>query len=177
MTTLIDVLDTAVKIGLGASISAIATYWHFKQRDKADSAKEYEKRHRSLLEQVAEQAEQLNHVYLKYWALVIEWVRYEKNGKDWPTDRRAELEETKTELFTSFGALTSAESKLLLVGEDEAYSKLRELGEAVVQFRRTCYVDKKSLTEEEIESKKVEIKKLREELYELLSSTYQTNFT
>ena len=177
MATLIDVLDTAVKIGLGASISAIATYWHSKYRDKADSAKEYEKRHRSLLEQVADQAEQLNHVYLKYWALVIEWVRYEKNKKEWPEDRRTDLEETKTELFASFGALTSAESKLLLVGEGDAYLKLRELGEAVVQFRRTCYVDNHSLTEEEIESKKVEIKKLREELYELLSRTYQTNHT
>ena len=177
MTTLIDVLDTAVKIGLGALISAVAAYWHFKQRDKAESAKEYEKRHRSLLEQVAEQAEQLNHVYLKYWALVIEWVRYEKSSKDWPSDRRDELEEIRIELFSSFGALTSAESKLLLIGENEAYSKLRELGEAVVQFRRTCYVDKKSLTEEEIEQQKAEIKNLREGLYELLSSTYQTNFT
>ena len=64
-----------------------------------------------------------------------------------------------------------------MVGENEAYDKLRELGEAVVQFRRTCYVDKESLTEEEIEVKKNGIKKLREELYELLSSTYQTNFT
>jgi hypothetical protein len=63
------------------------------------------------------------------------------------------------------------------VGENEAYSKLRELGEAVVQFRRSCHVDKLSLTEEDIEKKKKEIKRLREELYELLSSTYQTNFT
>jgi predicted transcriptional regulator len=177
VATLIDVLDTAVKIGLGASISAVATYWHSKYRDKADSAKEYEKRHRSLLEQVADQAEQLNHAYLKYWALIIEWVRYENNKKEWPEDRRSELEETKTELFTAFGSLTSAESKLLLVGENEAYLKLRELGEAVVQFRRTCYVDKKSLTEEEIDIKKSEIQKLREDLYQLLSSTYQANFT
>lgn len=175
--TLIDVLDTAVKIGLGAAISALAAYWHSKHRDKAESAKEYEKRHRTLLEQVAEQTEQLNHVYLKYWALVVEWVRYEKNKKEWPKERREELEEIKVEFFAAFGSLTSAESKLLLIGENEAYSKMRELGEAVVQFRRSCHVDKKSLTEEEIEEKKNKIKKLREELYELLSNTYQTNFT
>lgn len=177
MATLIDVLDTAVKIGLGAGISAVAAFWHSKYRDKAESAKEYEKRHRTLLEQVAEQVELLNHVYLKYWALVIEWVRYEKNNNKWPEERRAELELTKTELFSTFASITSAESKLLLIGENEAYLKLRELGEAVVQFRRTCYVDKKSLTEQELDSKKLEIKKLREELYELLSNTYQTNFT
>lgn len=176
-TTLIDVIDTAVKIGLGAAISAIATYWHSKHKNKADSAKEYEKRHRTLLEQVAEQSEQLNHVFLKYWALVVEWVRFEKNNKEWPSERRDELEEIKAEFFTAFGALTSAESKLLLIGENEAYTKMRELGEAVVQFRRSCYVDKKSLTEEYIEEKKNGIKKLREELYELLSDTYKTNFT
>ena len=85
------------------------------------------------------------------------------NGKDLPPGHRGELEETKLELFASFGALTSEESKLFLVGENEAYSKLRELGEAVVEFGRTCYGDKKSLAEEEIELKKVEIKKLREE--------------
>jgi len=177
MTTIIDVLDTAVKIGLGALISATATYLHSKYKDKADSAKEYEKRHRSLLEQVAEQAEQLNHVYLKYWALVIEWVRYNKNDKEWPEERRSELEVTKNELFVSFGALTSAESKLLLVGENKAYLKLRELGDAVVQFRRSFYVDKNSLTESELDKKKSEIRELREELYKLLSSTYQTKVT
>ncbi|WP_337916385.1 hypothetical protein [Vibrio cholerae] len=177
MTTLVEVLDTAVKIGLGAVITAFATHWHTKQKDKSESAREYEKRHRTLLEQVAEQTEQLNHVYLKYWALVVEWVRFTKNGKDWPQPRRDELEEVKVELFSTFGSLTNAESKLLLVGENDAYNKLRELGEAVVQFRRSCYVDKSSLTEEEIEIKKLHIKQLREELYKLLSETYQTNFT
>lgn len=176
MATLIDVLDTSVKIGLGAGISAIATYWHAKQRYKAESAKEYEKRHRTLLEQVAEQIEQLNHVYLKYWALVVEWVRYRKNGNEWPKERRSELDATKAELFSTFSSITSAESKLLLVAENDAYLKLRELAEAIVRFRRTCYVDSDSLTEEEMDAKKVEIKKLREDLYDLLSSTYQTNF-
>jgi len=93
LTTLIDVLDTAVKIGLGAVIAAIATHWHSKQKNKSESAREYEKRHRTLLEQVAEQTEQLNHVYLKYWALVVEWVRFTKNGKEWSQSRRDELEE------------------------------------------------------------------------------------
>ncbi|ART83028.1 hypothetical protein CBP31_10670 [Oceanisphaera profunda] len=176
MTTLIDVLDTAVKIGLGAVITAFATHWHSKQKGKSESIREYEKRHRTLLEQVAEQTEQLNHVYLKYWALVVEWIRFNKNGKEWPQSRKDELEEVKAELFSTFGSLTNAESKLLLVGEHEAYSKLRELGEAVVQFRRSCYVDKETLTEEEIEEKKIQIKKLREDLYKMLSETYQTNF-
>jgi phosphopantetheine adenylyltransferase len=76
--SLIDVLDTAVKIGLGALISGISTYWITRQKDKSDSVKEYERRHRTILEQVAEETEQVNHVYLKYWALVVEWLRYNR---------------------------------------------------------------------------------------------------
>jgi hypothetical protein len=177
VSSLIDVLDTAVKIGLGATISALATYWHSKYKSKSESAKEYEKRHRTLLEQVAVEVEQLNHVYLKYWALITESVRVELKNNKWPGERREELEQITAELFTAFGAITSAESKLLLIGENEAYSKLRELGESVVLFRRTCYVDKKGLTLAELDSKKMEIKLLREQLYAMLSGTYQTNFT
>ena len=92
--------------------------------------------------------------------MVVEWVRFTKSGKDWPQSRIQELEEVKVELFTTFGSLTNAESKLLLVGEDDAYNKLRELGEAVVQFRPSCYVDKTSLTESDIDEKKSHIKQL-----------------
>lgn len=175
MATLIDVLDTAVKIGLGAAISGIAAYWHTKQKDRSDSAKEYEKRHRALLEQVAEQLEEANHAFLKYWAFVVEWVRYEKSGNEWP--RRKELDEVKSEVFRAFKSLTSGEAKLLLLNEKDAHEELRRFGEAVVSFRRTCYVDKEGLTEEEMNTKKEDIRKIRESLFSYLSESYQQTFT
>lgn len=176
MTTLIDVLDTSVKIGLGALISGLATYWHSKGRDKAESAKEYEKRHRTLLEEVAESVEHLNHVYLKYAALVIEGLRHRGKQHPWADERKSELDLVKGEFFSTFKELTSAESKLLLIGEKEAYLKMRELGEQLVQLRRHCHVDRENLTEQEIEKKKEVIRGLREQLYGQLSGTYQTNF-
>jgi hypothetical protein len=176
LTTLIDVLDTAVKIGLGALISGVATYWHGVRKDKAESAKEYEKRHRTLLEEIAGSVEQLNHVYLKYADLVIEGVRFRDRNKEWPEDRKGELDLVKAEFFSTFKELTSAESKLLLVGEREAYSKMKELGDTLVQFRRLCQVDNKDTTEQDVENKKEAIRTLREQLYGLLSSTYQSNF-
>lgn len=175
--SLIDVLDTAVKIGLGALISGISTYWITRQKDKSDSVKEYERRHRTILEQVAEETEQVNHVYLKYWALVVEWLRYTKEGNPWPEGRKEELEKTKTELFHAFKSLTSAEAKLLLVNEKEAYEALRAFGEAVVSFRRTHYMGHKAMSEDEIATDKNKIKQLREELFEIISDSYQTKFT
>ena len=175
--TLIDVLDTAVKIGLGALISGVSTFWITKQKERADSAKEYEGRHRTILEQVAEETEQVNHIYLKYWALVVEWFRYKKQGSPWPDSRKEELERTKSELFHAFKSMTSAEAKLLLVNEKEASEALRKYGEAVVAFRRSYYMGNETMSEEQMASDKAAIKDLREEFFGIISDSYQTKFT
>ena len=167
MLNVLDVIDTAVKIGLGAVISALTTYWHSKQNSKAESRKEYEKRYRTLLEQVAEQVETLNHVYLKYWSIIVEWVRLRDMGIPWSTNDYDELEIVKKDLYNSFGSLTSAESKLLLIGENKAYLKLRELGDSIVSFRRSYFIEKNSINENDINIEKEKIKILREEFFYL----------
>ncbi len=51
--TYIEVLDTAVKIGLGAAISGIATYLATRLKGKQDSKNEFEKYKRSMLERIS----------------------------------------------------------------------------------------------------------------------------
>ncbi|MEJ1385835.1 MAG: hypothetical protein RPV21_15910 [Candidatus Sedimenticola sp. (ex Thyasira tokunagai)] len=177
MTTLIEVLDTAVKIGLGAGITAVVTYWHAKQKAKTESAKEYEKRHRTLLEQVANQIEVVNHVYLKNWALAVEFVRVRSQNEEWPQERWSKLDAVKEELFSAFSEFTSAESKLLLINETEAYKKTRELGDAIVKFARMNLKARTHLEEREMIEIRDNIRVIRDELYKTLSSSYQTNFT
>lgn len=108
VTTLLEVLDTAIKIGLGATITALATYWHSKIKYKADSAKEYEQRHRTLLEQVAEGVEELNHVYLKYAAYVLDWIKFRDRGVEWHSNRDEQFHEICSELFSAFRALNAS---------------------------------------------------------------------
>jgi len=172
MTTMVDVLDTAVKIGLGALISGVVTYWHARQKENAETLNRLNSKRQELLEKAASQVEQVNHVYLKYWALVIESTRYDLSGTEWPKKRILELDEVKDELFQSFKYFTDAESKILLINEPEIYDLMRGYGELVVKFRRGVYVGKLGLTEVQINSEKSEIKLAREKLFSSLSKAY-----
>ena len=159
MVTWLEIIDTSVKIGLGATITAFATYWHSKLQYKAESAKEYEQRHRTLLEQVAEGVEELNHVYLKYASYILDWTKYSSNGDSWPKNRDEQFSEISNALFLAFRELTSAESKLLLIGENEAYKKIRELGTAISNFRRDFKIHDTSITEEVVQKEEKKLKK------------------
>ena len=173
MTDLYELLDTAVKIGMGATISAIASIslsrLHFKQK-QSDLRQD---RHRSLLEDVAKHAEEVNHVYLKYWEMMIEYIHALQAGFDWPQNRRNELFLIIDELIIVFNELTIAESKLLLLGEKNVYRNLRKYRHKVVQFRRHFSLDKKQLSESEAQEMKKEISEAREQFYEVLSKSYQ----
>ena len=166
--TVLDIVDTAVKIGLGALISGVATYWVAQHRAKSESVGEYNSRHRALVEKVAEEVEELHHTYLKYWALVIEWLRNSREGTRWPSGRKEELERTKDELFHGFKSLSAAEGKLMLVAEKQGAAALREYGEAVVAFRRSYYMGNKVVTEEQLDSAKSQIRNLRETFFDIV---------
>lgn len=172
MTTMVDVLDTAVKIGLGAMISGVVTFWHTRQKERGESLSRLNSKRQELLEKAASQVEQVNHVYLKYWALVVEATRYDLSGTEWPQKRVQELDETKDELFQSFKYFTDAESKILLINEPEIYDLMRGYGELVVKFRRGIYVGKPGLDECQISLEKSEIKVAREKLFRSLSKAY-----
>jgi len=54
---LIDVIDTAVKVGLGAAISGLATYWITRLNHDSDRRKEAAKRVHETLVQITERIE------------------------------------------------------------------------------------------------------------------------
>ena len=66
--TILQIIDTAVKIGLGALISGIAAYLVTKTTHREEARKLRSRRRSDLFEQVAEQVEEATHVALKYWA-------------------------------------------------------------------------------------------------------------
>jgi hypothetical protein len=53
MLTVIDVVDSAVKIGLGALISGLTTYWATRSKTRQDIAKAALEERRALLRQIA----------------------------------------------------------------------------------------------------------------------------
>lgn len=84
MTTLIEILDTSVKIGLGALISGITTYWVTINKHSHELKHELLRRRRVILEDVAEQIEGVYHGYLLYSGDVLRRIRCHEAGDKWP---------------------------------------------------------------------------------------------
>jgi len=121
--TWIEVVDSAVKIGLGALITGIITFvlsttQHRNDQKKAKVAREFE-----MLKEVAEKVETFNNVALRYWSLYSDWRR--RLILDSSVPKSNILLDAQHDLFNSFSELTTAESLLLLFGYSEASVSLR----------------------------------------------------
>lgn len=171
--TLVDVLDTVVKIGLGALISGASAYWLTKAKATSDLRAERLRRHHTLLEQCAEQIESFSHVLFRYWALIAEHVRNKAAGSELLPHRREELEKTKGELFNAFSSLTSAEAKLLLLGHKNVQEQLRVFGELAKAVRQKAWDGNDKLTSTQMDEYRRDLLSERAKLFELLSEGYR----
>ncbi|WP_201288124.1 hypothetical protein [Psychromonas sp. L1A2] len=174
-TTLIEVADTAVKIGLGGLITLVGTFFIAKLNHKHEYKKDRQKRFHDALELVSEQIEEMTHVSLRYWAFVTEWVRNNQKDLGLTDKRQQELDKTKIELFDQFKNLTVAESKLLLLGLKVPSQLLRDYGVFLKEMRRDYYDGKKSITEKQMEEVRTTLLAKRESLFQSLSSSYKND--
>ncbi len=158
MVTTIEVIDTAVKVGLGAIISGAAAYWVARLNHVKGIEKDKLQRRRELLESVAEQAEKFTQNALRYWAVLSD-----------DTKRS----EANSDLLESFRELTSAESKLLLLGEQNCQKLLREYGEYVKTFREEFISEGKKISEEQQREIRLNILDKRAALFNSLSAVYK----
>lgn len=171
--TYLEVIDTAVKVGLGALISGASGYWMAKSKTHEDARRERLNRHHSLLETSAEQIENFSQVLMRYWALIVECVRTRDQGLMWTPDRFEELTKVKVEIVTAFCDLTSAESKFLLMGYGDAQQLLRHYGDLARRFRRSAWEGNKSLTELQLDEYRSQMLDAREKLFKELSNIYR----
>ncbi|WP_201529500.1 hypothetical protein [Psychrobacter frigidicola] len=112
--TWIEVVDSAVKIGLGALIAGVIAFLlsstqHRNELKKAKVEREFE-----MLKEVAKKVEIVNSITLNYWAFVTDWRR--KLVLDSSLPKSNGLLDAQKKLFDSFNELTKAKSLLLLFG-------------------------------------------------------------
>lgn len=168
----LGILDTAVKIGLGALISGVATYRVSKLNHDNDLLKSKLVRERQLLEEIAGQVEEFSNAVLKYWAYMIEHVRYVTNKTKAPEDLESRIENAAKEIFDAFSKLSSAEGKLILLRAEDSQQLLREYGEFVKCFRRSAWPGNKLLKESDLDDYRNEILAKRKDLYKSLRDAY-----
>ena len=170
--TWIEVVDSAVKIGLGALIAGVIAFLlsstqHRNELKKAKVDREFE-----MLKEVAEKAENFNQTALKYWSLSSDWRR--RLAIDSSIEKPIELSIAQNDFFDSFKELTKAESLLLLFGYGNASLKVREYGESIIDFyNRVKNIDLPFNSSDASNYRKSMIDK-RSELFSLLNEIYKT---
>ncbi|SIR08605.1 hypothetical protein SAMN05920897_1371 [Alkalispirochaeta americana] len=171
--TELQVIDTAIKIGLGSLITLVGTFLVTWLKHQNDRKKESRKRFYDYLESVSSNIEEVTHVSLRYWALIIEWVRNNKQGMDLTDKRSEELERTKSELFDQFKNLTVAESKLMLLGLTHISSQVRDYGEFLKELRGKYYDGNQSLNESDLDDVRQELLSKRKSIFQELAKSYK----
>lgn len=177
MVTTIEVIDTAVKIGLGALISGAAAYLIARLNHNREMEKSQAIRRREMLEGIAEQIETFTHAVLKYWALTGERAIYERDDHPMPEDRQLEWKEAYSSIPGMFKEITSAEAKLLLLGEEESQKLLRDYGNYISQFKAATFAAGQKLSNSVMQDHRANILNKRAALFQSLSAIYKRQRT
>lgn len=137
MVTTIEIVDTAIKVGLGALISGLGAFWIAKvnyarelEKEKLNYERELEKerirRRRDLLEAVALGVETFSHAVMKNWSSARYFAQSKQSGEEEQKRRLSNLAATVKNLFDAFKEESNAGAKLRLLGEQQCYSLLDE---------------------------------------------------
>ncbi|HGS4606460.1 TPA: hypothetical protein ACMDPE_003511 [Vibrio cholerae] len=171
--TYLEILDTTVKIGLGALISGVTTWKITQLQHRNDDEKQRRTRKMESLESVAEQVEVFSHDALVYWARIVDFTRRKNSGSKLGDEFLKELSEARANLYRSYKNLNSAESKLLLLGLSESQRSLRAFGEAVSSFYAEVYIGDHGKPLEEVKLWREDILENRRIFFEDLNLAYE----
>jgi hypothetical protein len=169
--TWLEIVDSAVKIGLGALIAGVSSWALARNQYVHELRKSKVTREFELLKDIAEKVERFTHSALKYWAISAEWHKARRTDPEAP--KSTNLLSTQKELFGRFNELTSAEAFLLLLGRKGAQAQLRAYGEHVMTYRRAVSRAAKPMSDGEIDDYRSYILRARESFFEQLNAMYR----
>ena len=164
--TSLEILDTVIKIGLGALITAIATYINQKSNQKAILNKEHIDSNRKVITQMSLDIEDITHSLLKLWSI------FDFNTKDSNYIQKEVIDKLgnlREDIFRETKLLTKNEGILLLYNHLDQQQKLREFGDLAVNFYQYTLFKKGNISAQTTKFYREEILRLRSELYKSLS--------
>jgi hypothetical protein len=171
--TWIEIVDTSVKIGLGALISGVSAYLINRQSHEKNIEKEYFSKRTLILEGVTIEIEEMTHVMLKYWSFILDWSRNKEKGQSNTQEKSDTIKLLRAELFSHFKGITVSEGKLLLIGCKEQQESLRSYGEFISEFYRYASRNNDEMESAKLESWRETLLVARQSLYSQLNFAYK----
>jgi hypothetical protein len=172
MMEAIDVIDTAVKVGLGAMISGVSTYWVTKLNHASDREKDKSKRTHETLISITEKIERYLDCMTRCIARVDGIIKHGIPAGTIPDDILNEYRKVDSELVEARKERSSAYSRLRLIGEMEAANCVRELTKFESKFRNPILFDHQLPSQEELIALSVEFTAIREKAFKALNTAY-----
>ena len=108
-----------------------------------------------------------------YWANLANAVYKRDQGQRLTDAESKELNKLEQALFESFKVVGSCSARLLLIGEEPAEIKLKELRDVVNAFFRTGNIGNRKTTLDELEKHKEWIGSKRKEFYSALGVSFK----
>lgn len=161
LVTYINVLDDAVKIGLGALIGGTTSLLALKLTNAhARETRYFEKKREHLLE-VFTDISRITIVFNTYWASVRNIIQDKDDGKTITLQQIKILVSIDQKLFDEFAVMTNCINKLIMVDEDKVSIALEELGYEMDAFYKCISPPTIDITGVEAERYKDGVKKKR----------------
>lgn len=173
VSTWINVVDNAVKIGLGALLGGGFGLLIARTNNKSQAKKDFHDRRRAILEGVLESVDSSANAASVYWASLINADLKRKKNKPISDKENEELNTFKNNFFDAFTVLNSSGAKLLLLGEQESESKLAILRGEFDDFFKVVNAANKNYTKEDLIAHRDRMSQARKEFYLELSKAYQ----
>jgi hypothetical protein len=133
--TWIDVVDSAVKIGLGALIAGVFSFITTRVTYERGARSEYARRRRDMLEKVIEMLNGFDKIYRHQKALYDTFCL--KNSPEEREPIKTEFEGLDEQLRVAFERFADASGVLLILGEIEAETALDAYQEAANDWYET----------------------------------------
>ncbi len=158
----LEILDTAIKIGLGALITGVIAYFNQRANNLASKNRETLIYNRNLLTNISQDIEEINHLILQMWSIFEFETRKDIVDKEKLFER---IDPIRTSLFNDFNLLSKNEGLLLLHGYIEQQEKLRFYGELLGKFSSYVFFKKELVNSDTTLMYRRNIRDARKELY------------
>lgn len=169
----IEVIDTAVKVGLGALISGITTYLVTYANHNSDKKKEKSKRTHEALINITEKMESYFECLSRCIANVDGLIKSGVSPGTFPDKHFAVYRKADELLVDARKEFSSAYSRLRLIGEDQAARCISVLHDFENRFRMKLVFDRLLPTQAELDATRAELTIIKDGIFKELNAAYK----
>ncbi|EHR6782881.1 hypothetical protein [Vibrio parahaemolyticus] len=177
-TEWVNVVDTAVKIGLGAVISGVFTYLGLKLSHRSDKEKFMLEHKTKLLEKIAEDTDiyftALDSYIAKFSGITKVRCCKGETGNTLTKSQKDSLAERNNSLVESWAYQKSAIAKLRILKATKASKALAKMSTLEKKLRDRYVFDKDIPTYDEVKELQTEVRDQKRVVHEMLAEFYGT---